>query len=210
MPWASACAVRSRRKSWSAWRLFFRERGSPCLIDLCPLADPSIIAYVESRPYRITEFNNVLARRIDPAEEFAAAPGVRPISEAETPRWARLISEGFAEYMPVTEEMVAMMSTSSKASQCWFAGEPDPEGGACMGVQNGVAVFSGDATLVCGRRKGWQSALIRARLAAAQAQDCDLAVATVLPGSASHRNYERAGFQLIYMRVNLMREFATK
>jgi hypothetical protein len=30
---------------------------------------------------------------------------------------------------------------------------------------------------------------------------------TVLPGSGSHRNYERAGFQLIYMRVNLIREF---
>jgi len=30
---------------------------------------------------------------------------------------------------------------------------------------------------------------------------------SVLPGSGSHRNYERAGFELIYMRVNLMREF---
>jgi hypothetical protein len=30
---------------------------------------------------------------------------------------------------------------------------------------------------------------------------------SVLPGSLSHRNYERAGFELIYTRVNLQREF---
>ncbi len=36
---------------------------------------------------------------------------------------------------------------------------------------------------------------------------CDLAAATVIPGSASHRNYDRCGFQLVYMRVNVIREW---
>jgi hypothetical protein len=50
-----------------------------------------------------------------------------------------------------------------------------------------------------------QLALIRQRLEAAAAQGCDLATASVLPGSVSHRNYERAGFQLVYARVMVSR-----
>lgn len=186
---------------------FFRERGSPCLIDLCPMADPSVIAFVQSRPYRIIEFNNVLARRVPPEEVFPLAGGVRLIAESEAPSWARVVAEGFAEHMPVTDETVNVMIAACRANQCWLAGERDPEAGAAMRVQDRAALFSGDASLLQARQKGWQSALIRARLAAAQRQGCDLAVVTVLPGSTSHRNYERAGFQLIYMRVNLMREF---
>jgi GNAT superfamily N-acetyltransferase len=192
---------------------FFWERGSACLIDLCPLADVSVIAFVESRPYRIVEFNNVLARRIEPAEEFAPAVGVHAVAEDDAALWGRVVSEGFAEYMPVTEEMVQMMTTAGKASQCWLGWDKHgscPVAGAAINIQNGVAVFSGDASLVSARRKGWQAALIRARLAAAQEQGCELGMVTVLPGSTSHRNYERAGFQLIYMRLNLMRELAGK
>ena len=32
---------------------FYRERGSPCLMDLCPMADDSVINFVQSRPYRV-------------------------------------------------------------------------------------------------------------------------------------------------------------
>ena len=189
---------------------FFRDRGSACLIDLCPLADISVIAFVQNRPYRVIEFNNVLARRIQATENFELGAGVRLVGETGALEWARVVSGGFAEYMPVTDEMVDIMTTACKVNQCWLAGEQYAAAGAAMNVLNKVALFSGDASLPSARRKGWQTALIRARLAAAKEQGCDIAMASVLPGSASHRNYEREGFQLIYMRVNLMREFETK
>jgi GNAT superfamily N-acetyltransferase len=187
---------------------FFRKRGSACLIDLCPMADPSVIAFVQSRPYRVIEFNNVLARRVESDELFASVPGARLISEDEAPIWARVVSAGFCEYMPVTEEMIATMAGTCKISECWIAGDAPGEAGAAMMIQQGTAILTGDATIPSARGKGWQAGLIRERLAAAQRQGCDLAMTTVLPGSGSHRNYERAGFQLIYMRVNLMREFS--
>ena len=65
----------------------------------------------------------------------------------------------------------------------------------------------GDSTLPEARGRGWQQALIQARLALAAARGCELAGVAVVPGTASNRNYERAGFQLVYMRVNLMREW---
>lgn len=186
---------------------FFRDRGSPCLIDLCPMADSSVIAFVQNRPYHVIEFNNVMARKIDPDEMFEPCEGVRPIRQGELPYWARVVSEAFSESMPVSESMVDLMSATCKDVHCWFAGEPEPIGGAAMAVQEGVALLTGDATLPSARRQGWQARLIRERLSAAQRLGCRLACTTVLPGSASHRNYERAGFQLVYMRVNVMREF---
>ena len=184
---------------------FYREHGSPCLLDLCPLADDSVISFVQSRPYRVIEFNNVLARRILLEETFEPS-SLRLASPNEKRQWSRVVSQGFAEYVPVTESQSDSMATICRHAQCWFAGEDEPVGGAAMSVQDHVALFFGDAVLTGARRKGWQSLLIRERLAAAQLAGCDLAMASVLPGSASHRNYERAGFQLIYMRVNLLRE----
>jgi len=187
---------------------FFRDRGSPCVIDLCPMADVSVIAFIQSRPYRVIEFNNVMVRRIEPAEIFEPEKGVRPVRDGDLPSWSRVVSEGFSEYMPVSEQAISLMSSMCKGAHCWFAGDPEPVGGALMAVQENIALFSGDATLVTARRQGWQGRLIRERLAAAQRLGCQLASATVLPGSASHRNYERAGFQLVYMRVNVMHAFA--
>ena len=186
---------------------FYRERGSPCLLDLCPMADDSVISFVQSRPYRVIEFNNVLARPIRPEETFERSSSLRLAFPDEKRQWSRVMSQGFAEYVPVVESQVDLMAATCRHAQCWFAGEDEPVGGAAMSVQDRVALFLGDAILTGARRKGWQSLLIRERLAAAQGAGCDLAMVSVLPGSASHRNYERAGFQLIYMRINLLREF---
>lgn len=186
---------------------FFRERGSACVIDLCPLADGSVLDFIAKRPYQVIEFNNVLARRIAPDERLADTPGVTVAQEAELGSWSRVVSEGFSEGMPVSDDMAALMAATCRGAQCWFAGEDRGAGGAAMGVQDGVALFFGDSVVPAARGRGWQAAMIRERLAAAQRQGCNLAMVSVLPGSRSHRNYERAGFELIYTRANLQRNF---
>lgn len=185
---------------------FFRDRNSPCIIDLCPLAETSVIAFVQSRPYRLAELNNVMARRIAPDEEFENYSEVRAADPDEADKVARLMLRGFSEYVPFTEEMVVTMIATFAPMRIWLAGEVEPQAAGAMGMAGGVALFSGDATIPEARGRGLHLKLIRTRLLAAQRDGCDLAVASVLPGSVSHRNYERAGFQLIYMRVNLLRE----
>ncbi len=188
---------------------FFRDRGSACLIDLCPMADESVISYVQANPYRVIEFNNVLARRIKPGEHLETAPCIRlvPQQEADLRKWATVVATGFAEGAPPNQEMIDTIAGSCGESICFAAGEGEMQAGAAMGIQGSVALFYGDATLAAARRTGSQAALIHARFAAARDRGCDLAMVSVLPGSGSHRNYVRAGFQLIYMRVNLSREF---
>jgi GNAT superfamily N-acetyltransferase len=188
---------------------FYRERGSSCLIDLCPMANDSVIAFVQNRPYRVVEFNNVLVRAVSPKEEFPSDDAFRSATAGERGLWARTISEGFSEYMPVTDEQIQFLASISRDTVCLLGMDSSGGviGGAGLAIQDRTALFIGDAVLPGFRRQGWQTRLIRERLAIAHRSGCDLATVSVLPGSASHRNYERAGFQLLYMRVNLSREF---
>src|SRR5882724_245651 len=71
-------------REFEAMERFFIERSSPVMIDLCPLADESVQEFVRKRGYTITEFNNVMALRLD--QEIARPDGVeiRRIDAAET------------------------------------------------------------------------------------------------------------------------------
>ncbi len=184
---------------------FFRERGSPVLIDLCPMAHPSLLALIFARGYRVIEFNNIMVRLIGTGETFPDAPaGIEVSIAADTAIWSRLVARGFQERDDPDESMISMLEGTAAAVGCYMAHlNGEAVGGGAMGMRDGVAAFFGDSTVVRARGRGVQQALIQARLRDAAAAGCDVAAASVLPGSGSHRNYERAGFRLFYMRVNL-------
>ena len=78
-------------------------------------------------------------------------------------------------------------------------------GGGSLRISDGLAQLSGAATLPAHRRRGVQSALLRARLLDAANRGCDLAVVTTEPASKSQENVQRAGFTLLYPRAILVR-----
>ncbi len=183
---------------------FYFDRGSDCLIDLCPMADVGIIEEITRRGYQIIEFNNVMARPLlvhDASYQAPASLDVRPIEPADTALWCHTVARGFTGLDDPPEEVTSVMASICDFGQAFLA----TGGGAAMSIRNGVAMLYGDATVPEGRNKGIQTALIRTRLAKAVEAGAEFAMACVLPGSGSHRNYERAGFQLVYMRVNLKR-----
>lgn len=188
---------------------YFRSRGSPCLIDLCPLADLSVLDELMKRGYKVVEFNNLLARKIDAgAPPPPAGIGIRQVESGEAVEFTRLISRGFSPADEVDEPLVDALPAISLLGHSFVAiVEGAWAGGATVGLEDGVALFYGDATRAAWRGLGIQTALIHTRLQFARSRGADLAMATVLPGSASHRNYERAGFRLVYMRVNVSREW---
>src|SRR5215831_18401287 len=55
---------------------FFDARGTRPVIDVCPLAHPSLIGMLGARGYRVMEFDNVLVRRLAGAE-IVLTPRVR-------------------------------------------------------------------------------------------------------------------------------------
>lgn len=184
---------------------FYRARNSPCLIDLCPLAHPSVIQQITHRGYKVIEFNNLMLRR--PASQPAANFSISHCPPEHRGDWGRLILSGFSDGAPLTPDMLALMETMAPSDYELTAHlDARPAAGAAMSIREGVALLYGDATLPFARGQGLQSALIRHRVQLAAQHGCDWVMATVIPGSGSHRNYERAGFSLAYMRVNVMRD----
>ena len=193
-------------RDFEAMERFFFERSSPVMIDLCPLAHDSVQEFVRKRGYTITEFNNVMALRLDREIPEPSGIEIRRIDAQETPLWARLILDGFSEVQPVAEDAAEVLIESCRGFECFLASiDGALTGGGAMNCHEGAAAFFGDATLKPFRGRGVQQALITHRARLAVEAGCDLAVACVIPGSGSHRNYERAGFRLVYMRVNVMR-----
>ena len=184
---------------------FFLRRGALPVIELCPLADPGFVQEIGENAYRVTEFNNMLARRLDDA----APPPAMEVREAlshEGDAWASLLARGFLERDDVTpdELLVAQVLFRMPVSLCyWALVDGEPVAAAAMSVHQGVALLFADGTPVAWRRRGAQQALVAARLERARAQGCDLAAASTLPGSGSQRNYERMGFRMCYTKVVL-------
>jgi hypothetical protein len=190
---------------------FFRSRGSGSLIDLCPMADLSVVEQVMQRGYRIIEFNNLMLRRVQPADALFEPPPaitVSTVDEAFMPEWCRLLVRGFSGSADADEVMVDLVTGILGAGDSLCARlDGAPAGTAGLSVHGGVALLYGDSTLLEVRGRGLQQTLIRHRLASAARAGCQWAMACVVPGSGSHRNYERCGFELFYMRVNVQRDF---
>ena len=175
---------------------FYPERNADPNIDLCPLADLSMLELLGARGYRPVEFNNVLVRRITPDDKG----GLTMIPTADCELWSLTMSKCFFGEEKIPEElMVASRALFSAKSSSSFL--IDDLAGCGFMVQSGLATFYADGTREMARGRGLQSALIRGRIAIAAYQGCDLATASTLPGSQSQRNYERAGFRVAYTKI---------
>src|SRR5271169_5249623 len=92
---------------------FFRGRGSPSLFDLCPMADPTVIRFVQERAYRVIGFNNILVRGLEHGEEFSAPPPnllIEHVGPEQEELWTRVVARGFLEKDDVADEFMATMS----------------------------------------------------------------------------------------------------
>jgi GNAT superfamily N-acetyltransferase len=185
---------------------FYRSRGGKVAIDLCPLADPGILETLGKRGYRLTEFNNVLVKRLAGAA-IVLTPRVRRALPDETDPWSYTVGRGFFdEHELTTAEMdVGRAICAMPGALCYLAVTENGElaGGAAAAVHSGLATLFADSTIARHRGTGLHRELIAARLNEALAQGCDLATASTLPGSGSQRNYERMGFEVVYTRVTL-------
>ena len=187
---------------------FFRERGSKVTIDLCPLADAGLSELLAGRGYRLTEFSNVLVRRLA-GREIVMTPRVRRVLlPEETDLWSYTVGHGFFDQAELTtEEMdVGRAICGMPGALCYLATSSagEPAGAAASAMYGGLATLFADSTIARFRRGGLHAELIAARLNEALAQGCEMATASTLPGSGSQRNYDRLGFEVVYTRVTMV------
>jgi GNAT superfamily N-acetyltransferase len=192
---------------------FYRERGSPVLMELASLADASLLGLLGRRGYRAYEQTHLLVRPIggrepsaiggsanDRKEEARATEvQVAPVRPGEVVTWADAVLRCFfpdpAE-LPGSLREGAIAMASIPAVSCWLARvDGRIAGGGALVFHEGLALICGDGTLPEFRSQGVQTALLRARLDRAHRSGCDLAVICTQPGSSSQRNAERQGFR---------------
>lgn len=185
---------------------FYRFRGSAVNLDLCPHADWSLVELLGQRGYRIVECNNVMAGPV------VGSPDAR-VRIAEVPEedlWNRTLIKGFfpaAEVTPAELDIGRRMFRLEAATAWMGIVDGQPRAAAAMNHRGKLALLFADSTLEGYRGQGLHLALIRARLHHAAKLGCDLATASTAPGSGSQRNYERAGFRVVYTKLNMQRDW---
>src|SRR4051812_34063261 len=142
----------------------FAELGAPVQVELCQLADPALGVLLTERGYRLESFENVLGRRVTEAD---VPRDVRLIRDDELDRWLSEVADAFAvadtEGLPSHEDFPRQTVIDAMADMAgvaryaaWRGGEF--AGGASFRVTDGIAQFTGAATVPTHRRRGVQTA----------------------------------------------------
>ncbi len=192
---------------------FYRAHNAPSQVDLTPMHAPEVFELFKGRGYAIAELNNVLFRKLDAGETFPLPPAgceIRrsPIDEAEVsgaivesaffPDGAPEAFRGLITPLYQMENALAFVATVGGKLVACGAGLVVPE--------HRVYALCGAGTLAEFRGRGLQTALLRARMAAAVGAGCEYAVVVTNGGTTSQRNAERLGFRVAYSKVTVIKQ----
>jgi ribosomal protein S18 acetylase RimI-like enzyme len=194
----------------------YAARGQGVEIDLCPHAVPDLLPLLASRGYAVNAFSNTYARTLEIVPE--RRDDIEVVQGAEADRlFVEASIDGFslqAERRP--RDLLAALARIARArddTALFVARIGDRvAGSAGLSVAETPLGRIGElyiaSTLPEFRGRGVQTALLRARLAAAKAAGCALAVVMARPANTSGRNTERAGFRLAFTKATFARPFA--
>jgi GNAT superfamily N-acetyltransferase len=190
---------------------FFFSRGAAVNVETCPFAHTSLFAHYADNGYVASEHSNALVCKVELTDGVTPVPGIHvaEVSLGEEERWVRIVSQGFAEHYPVTDQLLAVMRlfASGPGAKKYLAFvDGKATGGGALSMRNGIAGLFGASTLPDFRRRGVQRELIRVRMGVAAEAGCNVALSFALPGSSSERNILRNGFCVAYTRTKFTRE----
>jgi len=198
----------------------WRSRNEPMRIELATLADSRIGAVLTARGYRLLGFENVLGRSLDLLDETAPVNGltIAPVEASDEASWFDVMVEGFAAPDPspapaevcpreILQEVFADLAGASGFVRYLARLDGELAGAASLRLDGAIAQLCGATTVPAFRRRGIQTAMLHRRLADARKAGCTLAVITTQPGSKSQENTQKRGFELLYARAILVREW---
>jgi ribosomal protein S18 acetylase RimI-like enzyme len=195
----------------------FTARAARLQAEISVLAAPELHAQLIARGYAPFSFEHVLGHPLDAG--IASQPGhvlIEPVAPADAPRLGDVLVEAFAspdvggvggDATPPDDEIRRYFEiTMSVDGFRGYLARVDGEvaGGAAQRLDGTISQFCGAGTLPAFRRRGVQTALLRARLADARQAGCTVAVVVTQPGSKSQQNTQREGFSLLYARQLLV------
>lgn len=190
--------------------VFFRARHLDCAIRVCPLAEPEAVRVLAARGYRPRDFMNVYLRHLEGVSTVGAEAAdlvIRPASVEDARAWFRQAGYAGPWADPDGVEFMLVRSCLKPGSRLFLAWQGQVVvGGGVLEIREGTAALMAAMTSPFSRGRGVHSGLMLARLQAAREAGCDLAIVHTRPGADSARNVLRAGFQLAYTTVTLVRD----
>jgi len=191
---------------------FYRAHKAPSQVDLCPLHEPGIFEMFKERGYGIAELNNVLFRKLEASESVPPAPAGSEIRRShleEAASASAIVESAFfpdgapdafrglvAPFYQMERALAFVASVEGRLVAC---------GTGLIIPEHRVFALCGAGTLAEFRGRGLQTALLRARMAAASEAGCEFAVVVTQGGSISQRNAERLGFRVAYSKVTVIK-----
>jgi GNAT superfamily N-acetyltransferase len=192
---------------------FYRARGAPSQVDLTPLHEPAVFELFKERGYAVAELNNVLYRQLSESDEEFVPAGdeyeIRRSAAEEADTAGTIVESAFFPdgapdaYRGLITPLYRM--PNALAFVAAVDGTPVACGTGIVIPEHGVFALCGAGTLAPYRGRGLQTALLRARMAAARQKDCKYAVVVTQGGSTSQRNAERLGFRVAYSKVTVIK-----
>jgi len=216
---------------FAAIEAIYDARSAEIRVEQATLADPAVATLLSRRGYTVIGYENVLGLELAAARERLArardedeARGIHVtrVTSADIDAWIETVTDGFmqpdtfdgpppAESFPREAIEGVFAGIGSAAGTTLYLATRDGAiaGAGSLRTSSGLAQLAGASTLPAHRRRGVQSALLRARLLDADESGCDLAVVTTEPASKSQQNVQRAGFALLYARAVMVRAAAS-
>jgi len=201
----------------------FAARGARLQAEVSTLAEPALHRQLSARGYLASGFENVLGHPLSAGvQSLPAGVVVEPATPASLTALVEIMVEGFAhpdeggvggEAIPPPETIRRwfQVTTAVPGFRGYFARiNSEIAGGAMLRIDDGVAQFSGAATLSAFRRRGVQTALLRARLTEAERAGCRVGAVVTQPASRSQQNAQREGFALLYARQLFVKDAGTQ
>ncbi len=194
---------------------FYRQRGAPPQVDVCPMHGPEVFEMLKERGYAIAELNNVLYRKLEVDETFSPPPEgceIRRSLPAEAEAAGAIVEGAFfpdgapeafrgliAPFYQMDGALAFAATVEGKLVAC---------GTGLVIPEHRVFALCGAGTLAAFRSRGLQTALLRARMAAAVAAGCEYAVVVTQGGTTSQRNAERLGFRVAYSKATVIKSLS--
>ncbi len=196
---------------------WFASQGARLQAEVSTLATPAVHAMLTARGYEPTGFENVLGHDLSAVPAAPADVEVSHVGPANRSALAETMVAAFSsldaggvggDEIPAVDEMRRWLDTMTRLDG--FRGyvarlEGRIVGGGSLRVDGEIAQFIGAGTLPAYRRRGVQTALLRARLADAASAGCSVAVIVTQPASKSQQNAQREGFALLCARQLLVK-----
>jgi len=195
---------------------FYQAHHAPAQVDLCPLHGPEVFEMFKQRGYAIAELNNVLFRKLDANETFpppTAECEIRRSPPEEAGLAGSIVESAFfpdgapEPFRGLIEPLYQMEGSVAFVAE--VEGNPVACGTGLIIPDHKVFALCGAGTLSSYRGRGLQTALLRARMAAAAQAGSEFAVVVTQGGTTSQRNAERLGFRVAYSKVTVIKQLSS-